>query len=39
MMVPTNDTTSNSFIIKQLLKKQKHVYLTGHTGTGKSVLL
>jgi len=39
LMVPTEDTVSYSFVIRQLLLNRKHVYLTGETGTGKSVLL
>lgn len=39
LLVPTIDTIRYSYIIENLLIFKKHVYLTGGSGTGKSVLL
>lgn len=39
IIVPTIDTTKYSFIIKHLLSKKKNIYLTGVSGTGKSILI
>jgi dynein heavy chain len=38
-MVPTIDTVRYSFIAEMLLNNQNMVYLTGPSGTGKSVML
>lgn len=39
ILVPTVDTVRYSYFVEHLLSKKKHVYLTGGSGTGKSVLL
>lgn len=38
-MVPTIDTVRYSFITEILLDSQKMVYVTGPSGTGKSVMV
>jgi dynein heavy chain len=38
-MVPTIDTVRYSFITEILLDSQKMVYVTGPSGTGKSVMI
>ena len=39
MLVPTVDTVRFSFIIEQLIINNKLVYVTGSSGTGKSVMV
>jgi len=39
LLVPTIDTSRYSYIIELLMGQNKEVYLTGASGTGKSVLL
>lgn len=39
LLVPTIDTCRYSYISEWLLADKKHVYLTGQSGTGKSVIL
>ena len=39
MLVPTIDTVRYSFIIEWLLSVNKLVYVTGSSGTGKSVIV
>jgi dynein heavy chain len=39
LFVPTVDTVRASYIVRFLLEAQRHVLLSGETGTGKSVLL
>jgi dynein heavy chain len=39
LLVPTVDTTRFSFFIEQLLIHKKNVYVTGSSGTGKSVVI
>lgn len=39
ILVPTIDTTRNSFIIEALLKAEKHILVTGATGTGKTAII
>lgn len=39
LLVPTVDTCRFSFIIEQLLSHQKNVYVTGPSGSGKSVIV
>lgn len=39
MLVPTVDTTRFSYIMEYLLNKKKHIYVTGATGVGKSVVV
>lgn len=39
MLVPTIDTVRYSFIVEWLLVKNKLVYVTGSSGTGKSVIV
>lgn len=39
ILVPTIDTTRYSVILEFLITRQKHTYLTGASGTGKSVIL
>jgi dynein heavy chain len=39
IMVPTVDTRRFSFVITSLIRVMKPVFLTGHTGTGKTVLI
>lgn len=39
MLVPTVDTVRYSFFTEWLLSFKKHLYLTGMSGTGKSVIL
>jgi dynein heavy chain len=39
LLVPTIDTCRYSFIAEQLLGSKKHIYVTGASGTGKSVLV
>jgi dynein heavy chain len=38
-MVPTIDTVRYSFLTETLLNNQKMVYVTGPSGTGKSVMI
>lgn len=38
-MVPTIDTIRYSFVTEILLDSQKMVYVTGPSGTGKSVMV
>ena len=38
-MVPTIDTIRYSFVTEILLDSQKMVYITGPSGTGKSVMI
>jgi dynein heavy chain, axonemal len=37
IMIPTNDSTRNSYNMKLLLSNLKHVMFPGPTGTGKSL--
>lgn len=39
LLVPTLDTVRFSFFTEWLLSFKKHLYLTGLSGTGKSVIL
>ena len=39
LLVPTIDTIRYSYIVENFLKNNKLVYVTGHTGTGKSVIM
>ena len=39
MMVPTESTTKFSYLMKQMLTIQQPVFITGETGTGKSVIV
>jgi len=39
ILVPTVDTVRYSYFVENLLSKKKHVYVTGGSGTGKSVVL
>jgi dynein heavy chain, axonemal len=39
LMVPTIDTIRYSFVTEILLDSQKMVYITGPSGTGKSVMV
>lgn len=39
LLVPTLDTTRFSFVIEYLLNRKKHVYVTGASGIGKSVIV
>jgi dynein heavy chain len=39
MLVPTIDTVRYSFIVEWLLVMNKYVYVTGASGTGKSVIV
>ena len=38
LQVPTIDSVRYSFIIERLIVKNKNIYLTGASGTGKSVI-
>ena len=38
IIVPTVDTTRNTFVVQNLVKKNIHTMLVGTTGTGKTVL-
>jgi dynein heavy chain len=38
-MVPTIDTVRYSYVTEILLDSQKYVYITGPSGTGKSVMI
>ena len=39
ILVPTVDTTRYAYLSSNLLNYKKHVYLTGSSGTGKTVIL
>lgn len=39
LLVPTVDTTRYSAVLDMLLSMQKHVFFTGATGVGKSVII
>ena len=39
LMVPTIDTVRYSYVTEILLDMQKMVYVTGPSGTGKSVMI
>lgn len=39
ILVPTLDTTRFSYVIEYLLNRKKHVYVTGASGIGKSVIV
>merc|ERR1711937_969047 len=37
LIIPTNDTVRNAFLINSMLKNNNHVILTGPTGTAKTI--
>jgi dynein heavy chain len=37
LVVPTNDSVRNNYLMDLLLMKQKHVLMVGETGTGKTI--
>jgi dynein heavy chain len=37
IIVPTPDSIRNTFLIKQIVKSNKHIITTGPTGTGKTI--
>lgn len=39
LLVPTLDTTRFSYVVEYLLNQKKHVYVTGASGIGKSVIV
>ena len=39
ILVPTVDTTRYSYLVSNLLNYKKNIYLTGASGTGKTVIL
>ena len=39
ILVPTVDTTRYGYICSNLLNFRKHIYLTGASGTGKTVIV
>ena len=39
LLVPTSETVRFSFILEKLISVEKSIYVTGATGTGKSVLV